>query len=577
MTDDTKRMAIGDFLLRRLEEARIEDIFGVPGDFNLELMQQLEDSKSPNWVGNCNELNAAYAADGYARLTGLGALIVTNGVGALSAMNGIAGSYSEHVPVICICGSLPLKAIERDLMMHHTFADGSRNNFLRAFSEITAAQAQLTPQNAVTEIDRVITTAWQQKLPVYLELPSDIAYLEIEVPGTPLVLALPASDQERLESCTRAIVARLSNAEAPAILLDADAERLGLAGEVTALAGKLGLPIATMSTCKGVVDETSPNFVGTYSGGGSSPAARQAVEKSDCLLTFGFRRIDSTTGFFSDALPATAIHFNNFSVDVDHENYQAVTTRDVLHSVIETVPSPTNRGSLRPPIARQATTDSAAVRTGKLTQVAYWESVQRFLREGDVIVAENGTSTAGTAGLQLPPNCTYVSQAVWGSIGYSLGSLLGALVAAPDRRQLLFIGDGSFQLTAQELSTILRLDLKPVIFLINNGGYTIERTILGKTARYNDVANWAYATLPKAFCPNTTARSFVVSTVEALEDVLAQPHDTLVFLEVIMEPDDAPTSLIRGGHSSADLDYGPRGPQHQQDMQISENFTRRTQ
>jgi indolepyruvate decarboxylase len=177
-------------------------------------------------------------------------------------------------------------------------------------------------------------------------------------------------------------------------------------------------------------------------------------------------------------------------------------------------------------------------------------------------------SSVGAMRLILPPRCMFVTQAVWGSIGYSLGALLGTMIAAPQRRHLLFIGDGSFQLTAQELSTILRHDLKPVIFLINNGGYTIERTILGKTARYNDIANWAYADLPKVFRPDTAAESFVVRTVEELHEVLNAPHENLVFIESIMDPTDAPADLIAGGHASADLDYGPRGPQHRKGAQI---------
>jgi indolepyruvate decarboxylase len=157
-------MTIGDFLLRRLEEAGVRHIFGVPGDFNLELLQQLQDAGTLKWVGTCNELNAAYAADGYARLNGFGALAVTNAVGAMGAINGLAGSYSEHVPVICICGSIPLKSIERGLGMHHTMADGTWDRFLGAYAQVTVAHARITPHNAVTEIDRLILTASREKL-----------------------------------------------------------------------------------------------------------------------------------------------------------------------------------------------------------------------------------------------------------------------------------------------------------------------------------------------------------------------------------------------------------------------------
>src|SRR5215471_1955514 len=195
------RQSIGNFLLRRLKEAGIRHIFGVPGDYNLGLMQQLEDRGEPAWIGNCNELNASYATDAYARINGLGALSVTYGVGALSAINGIAGAYSEHVPVILICGSLPLRAIQRGDLMHHTLADREKGNFYRMFAEVTDAQARLHPDNAVTGIDRLILTAWRRKLPVYLELPSDIAYLEIDAPERPLELAMTPSEPENLRAC----------------------------------------------------------------------------------------------------------------------------------------------------------------------------------------------------------------------------------------------------------------------------------------------------------------------------------------------------------------------------------------
>src|SRR5215510_3233711 len=193
---------IGNFLLRRLQEAGVRHIFGVPGDYNLELMQQLEDRAEPAWIGNCNELNASYATDGYARINGIGALIVTHGVGALSAINGIAGAFSEHVPVILISGSLPLRAVQRGDLMHHTLADREKGNFCRMFAEVTAAQAQLTPETAVAEIDRLILTAWRRKLPVYMELPSDISYLEIEAPDSALTLEMIPSERETLNACT---------------------------------------------------------------------------------------------------------------------------------------------------------------------------------------------------------------------------------------------------------------------------------------------------------------------------------------------------------------------------------------
>jgi len=559
------KQSIGNFLLRRVQEAGIRHIFGVPGDYNLELLQQLQDAGALKWVGTCNELNASYAADGYARLNGLGALTVTNGVGPLSAINGVGGSYSEHVPVICIAGSIPLRSIDRGLGMHHTMADGSWDHFLNAYAHVTAAHARLTPRNAATEIDRLILTAWQEKLPVYMELPSDIAYLDIEVPADPLVLAEPSSDPERLRSCIAAIAERLSAATSAAILVDADADRFGVASELMELAEKTQAPVAVINAAKAVIDETFPHYAGVYNGAASEPHTREAIETSDCLLAIGYRPIEVTTGDFSASLPANTIHARPYSVDVGDDNYQAVTLKEVLKGVTGAVAPSPNRAPRQAAaaVAARAHGDGSA----KVTQAAYWQAMQEYLREGDVLFVDNGTAFT-LLGLKLPPKCSFVGSINWGSIGYSVGALLGALTAAPERRHILFVGDGSFQVSAQELSTILRHDHKPVIFLINNGGYTIERGYLGKDETYNDIANWAYADLPKVFRRDTTARSFVVKTIGDLQDALSAPNDTMIFVESIMDAHDALGPVINSSNKGAELDYGPRGPQHRENIQL---------
>src|SRR5215469_13078906 len=558
-------MKIGEFLLRRLCEAGIGHLFGVPGDFNLELLQQLEDTGSLQWIGTCSELNASYAADGYARLNGMGALSVTNAVGALSTINGIAGAFAEHVPVILIAGSIPLRSIERGLGMHHTTGDGTWDRFLGAFAQVTAAHTRLTPHNAVTEIDRLILTAWREKLPVYMELPSDIAYLDVEVPAARLMLAEPPSDPERLRSCAAAIADQLSQAKSPAILVDRDVDQYGAATEVMGLAEKLQAPVAVTGPAKAVIDETFPYYAGIYNGKGSPAETREAIDASDCLLSIGYRPIDGTSGDFSASLPVSTIRARGHSIDIGEDNYQAVSLKEVLRGVIDAVPQVASRAN--PHFAGAIPAATHADGSAKLTQAAYWETIQGYLRPGDVLLTDNGTSYA-IFGFKLPPKCTVIASVIWGGIGYSVGALLGTLTAAPERRHLLFIGDGSFQETAQELSTMLRHDCKPVIFLINNGGYTIERGYMGKTADYNDIAPWAYSKLPKVFRPDTTAQSFVVKTVADLEKALNAPNDSLVFIESVMDPYDAPAAVIYSSNTGAELDYGPRGPQHRGNAQL---------
>src|SRR6516164_9419777 len=264
--------------------------------------------------------------------------------------------------------------------MHHTMADGTWNHFLDAYAHVTAAHARLTPRNAITEIDRLILTAWREKLPVYMELPSDIAYLDIEVPAGPLMLAEPPSDPERLRTCIAAIAGRLSAAASPAILVDADADRYGVASELMRLAGKMQVPVAVINTAKAVIDETFRHYVGIYNGKASESHVREAIEASDCLVSIGYRPIEVTTGDFTASLPADTIHARGHSVDVGDDNYQAVTLKEVLRGVIDAVPHVTNRAP-RPVAAAVAGAHADA--SAKLTQAAYWQAIQGYLRPGD--------------------------------------------------------------------------------------------------------------------------------------------------------------------------------------------------
>src|SRR5215813_5743564 len=559
------KQTIGDFLLRRLEEAGIRHVFGVPGDYNLELMQQLEDRGEPVCIGNCNELNASYATDAYARINGIGALSVTHGVGALSAINGIAGAYSEHVPVILISGSLPLRSIQRGDLMHHTLADREKGNFYRMFAEVTETQARLTPENAVPEIDRSILTAWRRKRPIYLELPSDISYLEIEVPDRPLKLEMMPSDQQSLQLCTEMILERLNAAKAPAFLLDLDAIRFGVAQEIMELAERYHMRVATLNCAKGAIPESSSHFVGTYAGIASAPATRVAVEASDCLLTVGYRRIESTTGFFTDKLPVSAIHLNSSHVDTADKNYQGVYVAELLQSIVDSSSGIVTKKQPARPSKQLPFVPS----DDPLTQDSYWKAMQNFLRPGDVIVVEDGASSAGMGRLTLPEACTYITGAfVWCSIGYATPALRGASLASPGQRHILLTGEGSLQMTAQELSTVMRHDLKPFIFVINNSGYTVERAVLGKDARYNDVANWRYSELPNVFSRDKKADTYVVNTSNELQKVLDATHSGMVLVECVMDKYDAPIDLIVGGHALADSDYGVPGPQAAANSQI---------
>ncbi len=569
-------MTIGDYLLCRLGEFGLRHIFGVPGDYNLQFLEQVirfEKCSAPaqlSWVGTCNELNAAYAADGYARLAGISALVVTHGVGSLSALNGVAGAHCERVPVVCISGSPSLSVLDRRLLVHHTVCDGNYDNVLDCYRHFTVAQTRLTPANAPGEIDRVLEACWREKRPVYIELPSDISYLEIGSPASGLNLCGVVSDPERLSTLAEAIAYRLNKAERPALLLDTSVERFRLQPEILALAEKAQAPFAVLSSAKGVITETSPFFLGMYSASRSRPFVREAIEQSDCLLSVGMRLVDANTCLFTHFLPEAAlIDLQPFSCSIGRDDYQGINAREVLRETLKRLAPSRNRSQPARSPARFAPFAETVPAT-RLNQEIFWRHVAAILRPADVILSDIGTASVGLAATKLPEDASFLGQPVWGSIGYALPALLGAMLAAPNRRHLLFTGDGSLQLTVQELSTILRNNLKPVIFLLNNHGYTIERAILGRNSSYNDINAWRYPELPRVLDLHHEAACFTVATEGELTQALAAAGsaDKLVFIEVMLEPEDAPAALKELGGLYADFEYGPRGPQREPGLRL---------
>src|SRR5215472_14626182 len=197
-------------VLGRLKDIGIDDIFGVAGDFAFPIQDAIVGDPRLNWLGCCNELNAAYAADGYARLRGVGALSTTYGVGELSAISGIGGSYAENVPVFHLTG-MPTTA---------------------------------APHNAVYETERLIAEALYHRRPVYMAIPADVA--DQEVLGSAQPLDLPRSNQDNVRAATEAILSALDSADAACILPGWLVRRVGLQSQLQAFVDASGMPFATM-------------------------------------------------------------------------------------------------------------------------------------------------------------------------------------------------------------------------------------------------------------------------------------------------------------------------------------------
>lgn len=531
---------VADYLLDRLAGCGIGHLFGVPGDYNLQFLDHVIDHQTLRWVGCANELNAAYAADGYARMSGAGALLTTFGVGELSAINGIAGSYAEYVPVLHIVGAPCSAAQQRGELMHHTLGDGDFRHFYRMSQAISAASAILDEQNACFEIDRVLGETLAARRPGYIMLPADVAK-KTAIPPTQ-ALALPVHEaQSGVETAFRYHARQcLMNSRRIALLADFLAGRFGLRPLLQRWMAETPIAHATLLMGKGLFDEQHPNFVGTYSAGASSKEVRQAIEDADRVICVGTRFVDTLTAGFTQQLPAErTLEIQPYASRIGETWFnlpmaQAVSTLRELCLECAFAPPPT-RSAGQP----------VRIDKGELTQESFWQTLQQYLKPGDIVLVDQGTAAFGAAALSLPDGAEVVVQPLWGSIGYSLPAAFGAQTACPDRRVILIIGDGAAQLTIQEMGSMLRDGQAPVILLLNNDGYTVERAIHGAAQRYNDIASWNWTQIPSALNAAQQAECWRVTQAIQLAEVLerlARPQ-RLSFIEVMLPKADLPELL----------------------------------
>ncbi|MGL7185187.1 alpha-keto acid decarboxylase family protein [Salmonella sp. NW79] len=531
---------VADYLLDRLAGCGIGHLFGVPGDYNLQFLDHVIDHPTLRWVGCANELNAAYAADGYARMSGAGALLTTFGVGELSAINGIAGSYAEYVPVLHIVGAPCSAAQQRGELMHHTLGDGDFRHFYRMSQAISAASAILDEQNACFEIDRVLGEMLAARRPGYIMLPADVAK-KTAIPPTQ-ALALPVHEaQSGVETAFRYHARQcLMNSRRIALLADFLAGRFGLRPLLQRWMAETPIAHATLLMGKGLFDEQHPNFVGTYSAGASSKEVRQAIEDADRVICVGTRFVDTLTAGFTQQLPAErTLEIQPYASRIGETWFnlpmaQAVSTLRELCLECAFAPPPT-RSAGQP----------VRIDKGELTQESFWQILQQCLKPGDIVLVDQGTAAFGAAALSLPDGAEVVVQPLWGSIGYSLPAAFGAQTACPDRRVILIIGDGAAQLTIQEMGSMLRDGQAPVILLLNNDGYTVERAIHGAAQRYNDIASWNWTQIPPALNAAQQAECWRVTQAIQLAEVLerlARPQ-RLSFIEVMLPKADLPELL----------------------------------
>lgn len=531
---------VGQYLFDCLKLEGITEIFGIAGDYNFTLLDTLECYKGIRFIEGRNELNAGYSADRYARIKGMSALITTFGVGELSACNAIAGANSEHVPIIYIVGAPPENDQKEHKLMHHTLMDGNFDVFRNMYEQITAYSAVLTPENAKIEIPAAIQIAKEKKKLVYLVVADDLVTKPIKNRVEPTE-ERSTSNLKTLHAAVNHVHKLLDRAHRPVILVDIKTMRFGLQAAVQQLADTMNVPVATMMYGKGGFDENHPNYVGMYLGSFGDSEVQSKVENADCIIAIGMVLADTNTASFTAKLnQLITVNIQPDMVKIAEAEYPNVFATDMLlalqnvgykgQGLVEKMSFPYD----------QLNTNTDA----PLIAANYYPRFQQMLKEEDIVVVETGTFYYGMAEVRLPSDVVYIGQGGWQSIGYATPSAFGAIMAVPERRVFLFTGDGALQLTAQEISTMLYYGCKPIIFVLNNDGYTIEKYLNVKTKnqKYNKIPQWSYTKLAEVF--GGDALTATVRTYGELDQAIKQDEiestEKLCIIEMIVkDPMDA--------------------------------------
>lgn len=541
----SENCTVSRYLISRLHEIGINHLFGVPGDYNLDFLDEVLNSPI-RWVGNCNELNAGYAADGYARLNGVGAAVVTYGVGGLSILNAAAGAFAEHVPLIIINGAPPARRREAGALVHHLVSHYYLQ--LDIYRQISADATLLSnPETAPDEIDRVLANCLAHKLPAYIELPVDINKAPCRFPAGKLAATKQFSDPDSLSLCMENAAAMVNKSTHPVILAGLELLRFGLQKEVLQLIEASEIPFVTMVPNKAMLPELHPQFAGIYQGSWSKESVRRQVEESDCLLSLGAWMNDMDTGMFSMNFDSSRmITVGGGHVTISNRNFPQIQTMDFIRELTKVV-EPRSYLTSHPAISFQPKKPFVPAASTMLTAPRLYECLNYYLNDDTVLLAEPGDSFCAAPEFHIEEAENFVVQSYYCSIGFCTPASLGVSLARPGKRAMVLTGDGAFQMTAQEVSTLVRQKCPAIIVILNNDGYLIERK-LHQDGMYNDLQMWKYAELPAAFGDSDFVSGFRVSTEEELEEAMQQAlkdKDKLILIEACLPNRDCSPGLER--------------------------------
>ena len=547
---------VGTYLATRFSQIGLKHHFAVAGDYNLALLDQLLTHKELKQIYCSNELNCGFSAEGYARAHGAAAAVVTFSVGALSSLNAIGGAYAENLPVILVSGAPNSNDRATDRLLHHSLGTTDFPYQLENARKLTCAAVSVTsPEEAPARIDFAIRTALRESKPAYIEIACNIAALPCAAPGPiSAILEEDPSDHQSLHAATNAAAKFLRNKQKPVILVGSKLRAAKGEKAAIELAEALGCSVAVMAAAKGFFPEDHPQFAGIYWGEVSTRGAREIVDWSDAVVCIGTIFNDySTVGWTALPNPRTTLTVDPDGVSLGDEYFGRVHLHDFLAALARKVDKRDATMIEYKRIAPERAPETPAKPEAKLTRAEIMRQLRPLVTPDTSVFLETGDSWFNGIKLDLPRGARIESEMQWGHIGWSVPSAFGYAMAAPSRRVIVMVGDGSFQMTAQELAQMIRNELPVIIFLINNRGYTIEVEI--HDGPYNNIKNWDYAGLVNVFnAEDGRGRGIRVGKAGELEDaikVALENRDGPTLIECMIDRDDCSAELISWGHNVA--------------------------
>lgn len=528
--------SVGEFLIDRLHRAGIKHTFGVPGDYVLNFYKKL--SESPiEVIGTTSEAAAGFAADAYARINGIGCVCVTYCVGGFSLLNAIGGAFAEKSPVVVISGSPGLKERQEKMLLHHMVREFECQHHV--FENVTCANTVLRdPSTAAYEIDRVLEACKEHKRPVYIEIPRDIVDKPIAYALEQGIPPNAKTDEDVLDDLMSKVEDYVNSSKKPIILAGVEIARFGFANALRVFAEKTNIPVATTILGKGIFDETHPLALGVYAGAMSQEHVNRTVEESDCLIMLGVMQTDVNMGFLPLKVGTKRVVLaSSEETRIKNSYYKDIVFSDFMKALFEA--GIYQRSGVT--TSQIAPSDFVAQKKA-ITVGRFFEKINSVLTTNTAIIADIGESLFGSVDLIMRGACSFFSPAFYTSMGFALPGCLGYMTAQPKGRPFVFVGDGAFQMTGMEISTLVRRKLKPVIFVLNNAGYATERMLLD--GPWNDVQDWNYHLLPQIV---NGGKGYVVTTEEelneTLKEVLSENH--LSIINVKFDKNDRSPAMLR--------------------------------